>query len=60
MCLTQLSSYCNQYPRLNEKLDDNAKPPARMGRKAYGSQEDSRVAEFTHFAPGFFCAQSFL
>ena len=38
------------------QVHDNTKPSARMGRKAYGSHRDSRVAEmsFTIYGPGFF------
>ena len=40
------------------QIHDNTKPSARMGRKAYGSHRDSRVAEisFTIYGPGFFAS----
>jgi hypothetical protein len=43
-----------------QQIDDNTKPSARVGRKAYGSQGDSRVAEISNdiSGPGFFIAAS--
>jgi len=32
---------------VQQLIDDNTKPSARMGRKAQGSQEDSRDAEIS-------------
>ena len=44
---------------LTDQINDNTKPSVRVGRKAYGSHVDSRVAEISSrliSGPGFFAA----